>query len=276
MKENPVNQIKRQERRYWARVGFSVKEGIRIHQASGHLTKHSESLKRAWGNVTEHCLVEVNRAEVLGRWVGLPDDLISDIKIAAVLHDFYKKQEITATRQANENRTSPLAAVRSEQKEAEKMLRTAGFSSRVIRLASSPGEDASQLIETKRILNQENLSDEDLAYLVCHYVDDCSVGSDWVRPSYTDGDGHRVNIIDYRAEENKSKPTYGKISEEIREELKGSPFEGMNNHDVMALVSHQIEQRLVQRIKDRTGEVVDPLAIPELVDQKIRKDIEQI
>lgn len=270
--DQSVNQIEGQKTRYWAGVGLSVRKGIRMHQASGQLTKNPEGI-REWGNVTEHCLVEVARGEVLGRWVGLPDDLIADIKVAAVLHDFHKKQEITATRYVNESGTSPLAAVRSEQKKSEDMLRAAGFSDRAIRLASSPGGYAPALIETKGILDQENLSDEDLAYLVCHYVDDCSVGSDWVRPRSTDADGYATNIIDYRAEENKSKPTYRKISEEIGEDLKGTPFEGMNNHDVMAQVSHQTEQRLAQRIKDRTGEVVDPLAIPELVDQKIREDI---
>ncbi len=270
MKEDQLTNPIEKKRRFWVRVGLSVRDGIRMHQATGQLAKNPETLKRDWGNVTEHCLVEVARGDVLGRWVGLPDDLISYIKIAAVLHDFHKKQEITVTRLANENGTSPLTAVKSEQKKSENMLKTAGFSELVIRLASSPGGYAPQLIETKRILDKETLSDEDLAYLIVHYVDDCSVGSDWVRPIYTDRHGRWANIIDYRAAENKAKPTYRKISEEIGKELNGSDFEGMNNHDAMAVVSHQIEQRLAQRIKEKTGEMVDPLLIPQLVDQKIR------
>lgn len=270
MKEDrSANPMEGEKIRYWAGVGFRVREGMKMHQATGQLKKGPDS----WRNVTEHCLVQVARSEALGRLIGLPEDLISDIRTGALLHDFHKKQEITATRQANESGTSPLAAVKLEQEKSENMLRAVGFSGRVIRLASSAGGYAPQLIETKRILDQEDLSDEDLAYLVCHYVDDCSVGSDWVKPIFQGPDVRRLNIIDYRAEENKSKPTYEKISEEIGEELKGTVFEDMNNHDVMAEVSHQIEQRFASLIRNSRGEIVDPLKIPELVDQKIRQAI---
>ena len=129
------NQIEGQKRRYWAGVGFRVREGMKMHQATGQLGKGPDS----WRNVTEHCLVQVARSEVLSRLVGLPEDLVEDMRMGAILHDFHKKHEITATRQANENGTSPLAAVRSEQKKSEDMLRAAGFISRVIRLASSSG-----------------------------------------------------------------------------------------------------------------------------------------
>lgn len=253
--------------RFWAGVGFRVREGMKMHQATGQLEKGPDS----WRNVTEHCLVQVARSEALGRLIGLPEDLIEDMRMGSILHDFDKNQEITVTREADRRGESSLSAVRSENQRAEELLEAAGFSSRVRRLASASGVYAPQLIEAQRILDQKSLSDEDLAWLIVHYVDDCSIGTDWVLR----GQEGR-NIIDYRMEQNKAKADYAKISQEISRELSDHPKLGqMNLYDAAAFVSHQIEQRLVQRIKERTGEVVDPFTIPELVDQKIRESIEK-
>lgn len=272
--KSSIDPYERQKRRYWAGVGLSVREGIKQHQISGQLTKDAATLKREWGNITEHCLVQVDRVEILGRWIDLPEDLIMDMKLGAVLHDFSKRQEITATKEANQNGSSPLAAVKKVQAESEQILKDAGFSERVKRLTSASGGYAPQLIECQRILDQSILSDDDWAYLIVHYVDDCSVGTEWVEPSRINPDGTRVNIIDYRAIGNKAKADYNRISEEIGAELAGhSLLGGMNNHDSMSIVSHGIERRLAQRISQRTGENIDPLQIPELVDQKIRMAI---
>lgn len=257
-----------QKASYWTRQGLSVREGMRMHRLSGQLEKGSDRKgPDSWRNVTEHCLVQVARAGILGEWIGLPEDLIADMKMAAILHDFDKKQEIEVTREAEKTGDSPLSAYKAQAEKSLSLLQGAGFRERVIRLANSTGGHALQLFETKRILDQEELSDEDLAYLICHYVDDCSIGSDWVRP----------NIIDFRAEENKANPAYRKISEEIGEELEGHPlFGGMNNHDAMALVSHLIEERLTEIIRLRTGERINPLDLPEMVDQKIRVVISKV
>lgn len=45
--------------------------------------------------------------------------------MGAILHDFDKRQQIVATREANQTGISPLIAVRSEEKIAEDMLQTA-------------------------------------------------------------------------------------------------------------------------------------------------------
>ena len=253
--------------RFWAGVGFKVREGMKMHQLTGQLEKGPDS----WRNVTEHCLVQTARSETLGRLIGLPEDLIADMRMGAMLHDFDKKQEMTVTRDANRAGTSPLSAVRSEGGQADDLLRTAGFSSRVIRLADSSGVDAPQLIEVQSILDKKSLSDEDLAWLVVHYVDDCSIGTDWVLRSQEGRD-----IVDYRMEQNKTKPDYVRISQEISQELSNHPKLGnMNLYDAAEFVDHQIEQRFAQRIKEKTGEDIEPLAIPELVDQKIRESIEK-
>lgn len=257
---------------YWARMALSVREAIDMHYISGQMTKDPQTKERPWGNVTEHCLVETARVETLGGWIGLPEDSIKDMKIGAFLHDYSKRQEIIATKEANKSGTSPLAAVKVEQQKSEELLIEHGYGNRVRRLASSAGGYAPQLIEAQRILDQPDISDEDWAYLIVHYVDDCSIGTDWVRPSQVNTTGNRVNIIDYRAEGNKAKTGYNRISEEISAELADHPvLGGMNSHDSMSIVSHGIERRLAQRIAEITGESIDPLLIPELVDQRIRQ-----
>lgn len=268
--ERQQNSQEVQKRYYWMKQGLSVREGMKMHRVFGQLEKGPDS----WRNVPQHCLVQVPRVGILGEWIGLPQDLIADMKMAADLHDYRKKQEIAAIKQAEANGSSTVRAVSEWSEESNRLLQEAGFNERTIIHAGSQGGQAFELLETKTILDKTNLDPEDLAYLVCHYVDDCSVGSDWVRPSYIDENGYRANIIDYRSEENKAKPAYRKISEEIGEELRGSSFEGINNHDAMAIVSHMIEQRLAQVITQVTGEVVDPLQLPELIDQKIREAIE--
>lgn len=135
---------------YWAKMALSVREGIRMHRVSDQITKDPQTRERPWGNVTEHCLVEVARAEVLGRWIGLSEDLILDMKMGAFLHDFSKRQEITATRKANESGQSALAAVRKVNTESEQILIDAGFGGRVRRLATASGGDAPQLTETQK------------------------------------------------------------------------------------------------------------------------------
>ena len=138
-------------------------------------------------------------------------------------------------------------------------------------MAAASGVDAPQLIEAQRILDQEGLSDEDLAWLVLHYVDDCSIGANWVERSQ---EGR--NIVDYRMEQNKGKPDYVKISQEIGQQLSSHPkLGGMNIYDAAVFVDRQIENRLAARIKEKTGEDIDPHKIPELVDQKIKEAVER-
>ncbi len=48
---------------------------------------------RDWGNVAEHCLVEVARVEAFSDLLGFDDSLRKDIATAAALHDFSKRRE---------------------------------------------------------------------------------------------------------------------------------------------------------------------------------------
>lgn len=279
---------------YWSRVGIGVRKGLKMHQQTGQLfppEKRAEYLRllkdptipqevkmqsEPWRNITEHCLVEVARAEVLARWIGLQEDTIADIKTAEILEDYSKRQEMEKTKKAEAQGESPLWAYKQHVQEAENQLRKAEFSERVISFANSPGGHVSELLTTREILRKKDLSDEDWGYLIVHYIDDCSIGSDCILPMQTDPTVGQKNIVDFKSEQNKAKPAYRKILEEIGKELKGTVYEGMENQDVMVILSHQIEKRLAEAIFSKTGEVVNPLEIPELIDKKIQQEITHI
>ena len=94
---------------YWAGVGASVRTAFPMHRDSGQLEpRRSRGLKSEWRNVTEHCLVQVARTEVLARWIGLPDAVIPDIKMGAFLTDFNKKQEIETIKESEKPKASPV------------------------------------------------------------------------------------------------------------------------------------------------------------------------
>lgn len=259
---------------YWMRNALRFKDAYAMHIVSGQLAKDPITRKRSWGNVTEHCLVQMPRVRILGEWIGLEEDLVAAMECAVLVHDFDKKNEILEARKASLEGRPQLPVVKEQGLLGDARLESCGFSPLVVRLASSPGGLSSELFESWRLIEKTELLQEDWAYLICHLVDDYSVGSDWVRPSLADKSGKTVkNIVDYRAEENVAKPAYKKISEEVAVELIGSKFEGINNHHAMAIVSHKIEQRLAERIAERTGEAIDPLKLAELVDRKIAESL---
>lgn len=267
---------KNKAKQFWVRESLGVLSAMRMHRVSGQIEKDPETRNRPWGNVTEHCLVEAARVEVLGRWIGLPPSIITEVKVGAVLHDFSKKQEIIVTKEANTSGASLLSVLEAEHAKSGHLLKEAGFSDKIVRLSGSAGGLVPQLVESQRILDKPILSDDDWAYLLVHYIDDCSIGSDWVKLSTVEEGGERINIIDFRARGNKANPTYEKVSQEATQQLQEYPeFEGMSNIDASSFVSHQIERRLAERIYEKTGELVDPYLIPELIDQKIREAIDQ-
>lgn len=277
---------------YWSRVGIGVRKGLKMHWQTGQLfppDKKAEYLRLLknpaipqevkmqsgpWRNITEHCLVQVARAETLARWIGLPEDVIKDIRTAEILEDYSKRREMEKTKKAEGG--SPLEAYKKHVKEASDQLREAGFSVRVIYFTNSPGGHVSELLKTREILEKKDLSANDWGYLIVHYIDDCSIDSDCILPMQTDPTGVQKNIVDFKSEQNKAKAAYGKILEEIGEELKGTVYEGRHNQDVMTELSHEIERRLARRIFKKTGIKVNPFSIPEIIDLRINESIQSI
>lgn len=242
----------RQKREYFRNLGLEIRGALRLHQAAGLWERVGG--KRDWGNVSEHCLVEAARAEVFAGLLGLSSELKKDLKTAAALHDYFKRREKEITRQGDNTQ----AAFAKAEAESLRLLTEAGFSERVIYLTGGTGSVESIKVETPRLLKKPQLSEDEIAYLILHYIDDYTTGSDWVTPVETHPDGGTVNAFDRRMDDL-----------DVRyPQLKAEGF-----NDFQRNVGHEVEERLAGLISERTGRKIDPKLLPELIDQEIRKRI---
>lgn len=261
MQEN-LEQFIDKKRKYFTNIGLQMREALKLHKKAGLWERNNG--KRDWGNVSEHCLVEVARVDVFAEKLNLPEDLKNDLKIAAALHDFFKKGE-------KEIVTSEGLSWDSFEKASEestRQMREAGFSERVIRLANSVGHES--LLETESILKKESLSLEDISYLILHYVDDYTIGSDWVKP-VEEINGKQVNNLDFRVNKNEANPRYAKLNEEGRKK-----FAGETTFEAQRRIGHLVEEKLASIITEKIGLTITPKELPQFIDKEIQSKIEKL
>ncbi len=242
------------KRIYFSKLAMRMRGMLRLHKSEGlwdRVIKDGKP-KRDWGNVSEHCLVEAARAEVFGELLGFPDDLRNDLTKAAALHDFFKKREREIARAAKTGGNDVVGSYSDAEKKAVSEMQGAGVDSRIIRLADSVGGTDEPMRETKRILDKEGeLSEDDIAFLIMHYIDDYTIDSRWVSPIGEDS----KNDLDRRIANNRIR--YPEMPEALDEQER---------------VGHLIENRLSAILATR-GTSVEPLKIPEFIDDRIRERI---
>lgn len=260
MRENPEQFIDK-KRQYFVGLGLRMREALRLHKKAGLWERKDGN--RDWGSVSEHCLVEVARVDILADKLNLPEDIRKNLNTAAALHDFFKKGE-------KEIVTSEGLSWDSFEKASEestRQMREAGFNERIIRLANSIGHGS--LVETESILNKESLSSEDVAYLVLHYVDDYTIGSDWANP-IENIDDKQINDLDRRVDKNKANQRYARLNEEGRTKLSGeTAFEAQRR------IGHLVEEKLATLIAvaENTDQIIDPKELPQFIDREIQSKI---
>ena len=273
--EGRLEQSFEEEKRiYFSRLALRVASAMRMHKNPGLLWERKGGV-RDWGNVSEHCLVELARANVLARKLGLPEATKRELELGAALHDFDKRSEIMAMRAAIARGESGSEASDRADEEGERQLRKAGFSQEVLDIASSSGGKYPELFEMVRLLEKDKLTDHDVACLIIHYVDGYTRGSEWADPVAVTENGEAINEVDRRTQKNLDNPTYKKFDEESVAQLAGNPiFRGMGSLRGEGLVCHMIEKHLAERIHRKTGEMINPLILPEIIDQEIRSEID--
>ena len=100
-----------------------------------------------------------------------------------------------------------------------------------------------------------------------HYVDGYSRGSEWALPSE-----NGMNEVDSRAQKNRVNPGLQNLIRDGREKYEGEDF-----NDVMVEVGHGIEWVMAELISEKNeGLHVEPLKIPEFIDEKIKGEIEAL
>src|SRR3989344_5741892 len=81
-----------QKTKFFANLATKNTGAFKQHAREG-LWVRNEKGERDWGNVSEHCLVEIARVSVLADMIGLSKSVSKDLELAAGLHDAGKKQE---------------------------------------------------------------------------------------------------------------------------------------------------------------------------------------
>lgn len=227
-----------------------------MHSQAGLWERNPEH-KRDWGNVSEHCLVEAARTDIFSDLLCFYVELRDDLKVAAALSDYFKKREKEMTKEVSNSKEAFALA----ELESHRLLKEAGFSDRVIYLADSTGTIKSISETVPSLLKKTDLNDDDVGYLVLHYIDDYTIGSEWVTPTEILSDGILKNAFDRRMDD----------LDRRYPELKESGF-----NDKQREIGLQVEQRLVGIISQRTNRQLNPKGIPEMVDQMIAQRIQSV
>jgi hypothetical protein len=254
-----TEEFKAKKRKFFVNLGLRFLEPLRMHKEAGLWGEKGG--KDDWRNVSEHCLVEAARAEVFADMLDISEDVKKDLIFSAVLHDFFKKGEITIYKEEGMTWDNYEKA----EEKASEFMRKKGISARIIKLVGSIGNIGA--IEVKSVLEKENLAEEDVAFLVLHYIDAYTSGSDWAVVAVAGEDGRVVNDVDRR--QNSAGLKYGHLLESGR-----SRFGGEYPMAVEIRVDHSTERKISGMLKAVRGIDVAPEDLPCFIDDEIRKKIE--
>ncbi len=247
---------------YFSRLITQHHRAFALHKNEGRLWEERDG-KRDWGNVSEHCAVEIARVRKLGKLLSLQPKTIQDLEEAAALHDFSKRKE-------REIKVAP-GGITWQQYDEEisaystETILSHGFSEHVAELTDSVGHCS--LIKTEELLSKDasQLNEADIAYLVMHYVDSYTRGSEWVGEASEHG-----NDVDLRVKKDATNPNLQNLKEDGKIILGGRDFT-----EVMRDTSHQIEQLFSELIQERNSITIPPLEIPQYIDVQIKEEIEK-
>ena len=241
--------------RYFQRLSLRTKKALVIHKYQGRLWDKEDS----WKNVSEHCLVEAARSEVFADLLGLPEDIKSDLRLAATGHDFNKRNDM-------EKANLGMNELSKSGSQAETDMRNVGFSERVIIWIR--GLEDNRLLAVEGIASKPAPSSDEIAYMVMHYLDDYTINSNWTTSVELVSDGRRINDLDRRIDKLEANPKYTDLNEEGR-----TIFNGETAFQAQRRVGHLIETKLAELINKKQGTTIDPLNLPEFVDERLKQRI---
>lgn len=263
-------EFKAKKRQFFLRLGLQDREVLKMHKDFG-LWEQDEKGEKSWQNVSEHCLVESARAEVFAEKLQLSEKTKRDLKLAAALHDFYKKEDIEATKKTLKEGGLMWPMLKKQAEKELQVMHSRGIDQSVIRIKESVGGEPWTIEAITQILEkQEPLSDEDVACLVLHYIDDYTQGTHWALPMEINSDGKKINELDRRYDKNEANPNYKKL------DLEGINERGETIHQAGRRIGHEVEAKIAQMLQEKSGVRVDPLDLPEFIDNELRSEIEAL
>lgn len=251
------------KREYFYRLGLKVRKALQPHKAWGLWDRipGDPERKRDWGNVSEHCLVVVARGEAFADLLGFSPAVRNGLMLAATVHDFYKR----GFREATRNSADPRADTLRAEEESARIIEESRLQVEAVEIVKILGD--SMITVAGKIAEQPVLSELDQAKLVLRYIDDYTMGSSWVDSVDSSG----KNSLDRRVDVNDANPKYYQNSEQWREHLGGESL-----HEAQRRVGHLIEGRLTEIINTRCKEPVEPLSLPQFIDETVKQRIQNL
>jgi len=258
-----LSEFEKKKTNYFSQLAIGVKSALRLHQEQG-LWQPTETSKRDWGNVSEHCLVEVARVKTLAKDLALDEEHSRKLVIAAALHDFFKKGEKAFMKQDGSIWDNTDAAGNK----ADQIMTEAGFDQETVELAGAVGHTS--LLKTEAILQKDHMSAEDISFLIMHYVDDYTIESEWAEPA-SEGE----NDFERRITQNESGPRTDRYAQ-LNQEGVGRFQEGETTFQAQRRIGRVVQDKLAELLSQNLGETVDALDLPTKIDAEIKAEIEKL
>jgi len=268
------NNLNDKKREYFFRLSLKLREALRLHKEAG-LWARVGNAERDWGNVTEHCLVEVARVGVLADMLGLSHEMRDKLLRAAALHDVHKKTEKDMMNKAATNGGSVWTAYDEAASISTQNLHDVGIDPVTVRLAGAAGHGV--LHEVEHMLDAPELSEEDIAFLALHYIDDITMGTDWVAPAQVREDGTLQNALDFKMGEGNEGRIKPGSTYDLLNQAGSDHFGGDTTWRHELVVGRRVEEKLASLINAQTPQLsIDPMRLPEIIDNGIRDAIDKI
>ncbi|MFA6524247.1 MAG: hypothetical protein WC264_02645 [Candidatus Paceibacterota bacterium] len=247
------SEFEQKKSKYFISLGFRVREVLELHKL--YNLWGEKDTKEDWRNVSEHCLVEVGRVKKFAEILNFSEETKNNLILAAGVHDFYKRYEVEETAKAGRTWDS----YEKVSKEGTEKMYKAGLSPKVIYLANAPGHYSS--LAVMEVLNHQKLSENDIAFLVMHYVDDYTIGSDWAKKGQ----------LELRIQHNEANSQYTILNEEGRRY-----YNGKTTFETQREVNKIVAEKLLFFLQENSQNITDSEDIPLFIDEKIKEEIEKI
>jgi hypothetical protein len=140
-------------------------------------------------------------------------------------------------------------------KESDAVLRANGFSEMVIRIAGAVGHGSMEDIDL--ILKNPTFSEEDLAKLILHYIDDYTIGDQLILERPTE------DVLGARMAANKANERYRQL------DLDGIERFGMSTFDKQLEVGRRVESTLCAIVSQRVAQTVSAKDLQLRVDEML-------
>lgn len=249
-------------------VGLTLKPELemiwKLHRDAGKLWGE-KGTRDDWRNVTRHCIKELAAVTVMAEWLCLPPKVTLDLQMAAAAHDFSKKIERTVSSAQKAGGQTWDEYQRDVIDMGAQIMRDAGIPEEVILLSDCVAHTDFDRMNEILAKSYDDISNEEIAMLVMHWVDDVTVNDEVSGPARME-EGELKNSLDDRTLKNRNNEKIRNINEE------GLRRYGMLTPDYQRILGHRIEERLthlINRRKNGVLQIANPLDLAYTVDLEI-------